>query len=112
FGDSERIKQVFVNLIDNAIKYTPENGTVKIVLTDNEKNVNIDIVDSGIGIPKKDIPRIFERFYRVDKNRSRDKGGSGLGLSIVKHILEVHNSSIKVESDENQGTKFSFNLQK
>lgn len=112
FGDSERIKQVFVNLIDNAIKYTPENGTVKIVLTDNEKNVNIDIIDSGIGIPKKDIPRIFERFYRVDKNRSRDKGGSGLGLSIVKHILEVHNSSIKVESEENQGTKFSFNLQK
>ncbi|HRE42014.1 MAG TPA: ATP-binding protein [Ignavibacteria bacterium] len=112
FGDSERVKQVFVNLIDNAIKYTPESGKVKIVLTETEKHINIDIVDSGVGIPKKDIPRIFERFYRVDKNRSRDKGGSGLGLSIVKHILEVHNSTIKVESEENIGTKFSFNLQK
>ncbi len=70
------------------------------------------IEDNGMGIPKKDLPRIFERFYRVDKTRSRDIGGSGLGLSIVKHILEAHSSQIKVESEEQKGTKFEFNLKR
>lgn len=110
FGDEERLKQVFVNLIDNAIKYTNENGKIVIKITRVEKYINICVSDNGIGIPKDDLPRIFERFYRVDKTRSRDMGGSGLGLSIVKHILELHNSTIKVESDEGKGTKFEFKL--
>ncbi len=112
FGDEERLKQVLVNLIDNAIKYTPENGTINISLDVLEKEVIVRIEDSGIGIPAKDIPRIFERFYRVDKTRSRDIGGSGLGLSIVKHILEAHSSRISVESEENMGTKIEFNLKR
>lgn len=112
FGDEERLQQVLVNLIDNAIKYTPKNGSVKISLHVKEKEVTINIEDDGIGIPVKDLPRIFERFYRVDKTRSRDIGGSGLGLSIVKHILEAHSSSIRVESEENKGTKFEFSLKR
>ncbi len=112
FGDEERLKQVLVNLIDNAIKYTSKNGFVKISLDVKEKEVIINIEDNGIGIPKKDLPRIFERFYRVDKTRSRDVGGSGLGLSIVKHILEAHSSQIRVESEENKGTRFEFSLKR
>lgn len=112
FGDEERLKQVLVNLIDNAIKYTSTEGFVKISLDVKEKEVFVNVQDNGIGIPKKDQPRIFERFYRVDKARSRDAGGSGLGLSIVKHILEAHSSSIKVESEENKGTKFMFSLKR
>ncbi|MCX6165712.1 MAG: ATP-binding protein, partial [Ignavibacteriae bacterium] len=110
FGDEERLKQVIINLIDNAIKYTNEDGEIKIGITKTEKDVLISVSDNGVGIPKDDLPRIFERFYRVDKTRSRDMGGSGLGLSIVKHILELHNSAIKVESDEGKGTRFEFNL--
>lgn len=110
FGDEERLKQVFVNLIDNAIKYTNGNGKINIKISKVDKEIVISISDNGIGIPKDDLPRIFERFYRVDKTRSRDMGGSGLGLSIVKHILELHNSTIKVESEEGKGTKFEFNL--
>lgn len=112
FGDEERLKQVLVNLIDNAIKYTSNNGRIKVSLSLKEKEVIVIIEDNGIGIPRKDLPRIFERFYRVDKTRSRDIGGSGLGLSIVKHILEAHSSQIKVESEENKGTKFEFNLKR
>lgn len=112
FGDEERLKQVLVNLIDNAIKYTPRGGFVRVTLEAKEKEVIVNIEDNGIGIPRKDLPRIFERFYRVDKARSRDIGGSGLGLSIVKHILEAHSSQIRVESEENKGTKFEFSLKR
>ncbi len=112
FGDSESIKQVFINLIENSTKYTPEGGNIIIHANESEKEVTIVIEDNGIGIPEKDIPRIFERFYRVDKNRSRDRGGTGLGLSIVKHILEVHESKFKVESEIDKGTKFTFTLKK
>jgi signal transduction histidine kinase len=112
FGDIERIKQVLTNLIDNAIKYTPDNGRIYLETYLYGKDVIIKVEDTGTGIPEKDLPRIFERFYRVDKNRSRDIEGSGLGLSIVKHILELHNSQIKVESTEGKGTKFEFNLPK
>lgn len=112
FGDVDSIKQVFINLIENSIKYTPENGRIKITTKDSGKDIEITIEDNGIGIPEKDLPRIFERFYRVDKNRSRDRGGTGLGLSIVKHILEVHDSKIRVESEVDKGTKFYFNLKK
>jgi two-component system phosphate regulon sensor histidine kinase PhoR len=110
FGDSDRIKQVLINLVDNAIKYTPEGG--KIIMKTNLKgnDVKIRIEDTGLGIPQKDISKIFERFYRVDKNRSRDLGGSGLGLSIVKHILALHDSQILVESEEGKGSIFEFNL--
>jgi len=112
FGDEERLKQVLINLIDNAIKYTPEGGIINIGVDVHEKDVIVKVQDSGIGIPEKDLPRIFERFYRVDKTRSRDVGGSGLGLSIVKHILEAHSSRITVESIKNEGTKFEFNLKR
>lgn len=112
FGDEERLKQVLINLIDNAIKYTPEDGVINIDVDVFEKEVIVKVKDSGIGIPEKDLPRIFERFYRVDKTRSRDVGGSGLGLSIVKHILEAHSSRITVESNQNEGTKFEFNLKR
>jgi len=112
FGDEQRLQQVLINLIDNAIKYTPENGKIKVSIEVKEKEVILKIEDTGIGIPAKDLPRIFERFYRVDKTRSREVGGSGLGLSIVKHILEAHSSQIKVESELNKGTKFEFNLKR
>jgi two-component system phosphate regulon sensor histidine kinase PhoR len=110
FADSERIKQVLINLIDNSVKYTLEKGSITIKTKGSDKSVLISVEDTGLGIPKEDLPRIFERFYRVDKTRSRDMGGSGLGLSIVKHILELHNSQIKVESETDKGTKFEFNL--
>lgn len=110
FADSDKIKQVMVNLIDNAVKYSPENGEIKINVISKDKDVLISVEDNGIGIPKEDLPRIFERFYRVEKDRSRENGGSGLGLSIVKHILELHNSHITVESELGKGTKFEFNL--
>lgn len=110
FADSERIKQVLINLIDNSSKYTPKEGSIIIRTKNDDKSVLITVEDTGLGIPKEDLPRIFERFYRVDKTRSRDMGGSGLGLSIVKHILELHNSQIKVESEVGKGTSFEFKL--
>lgn len=112
FGDEERLQQVLVNLIDNSVKYTPEHGKIKVALDIKEKEVIVSVEDNGMGIPKKDLPRIFERFYRVDKTRSRDVGGSGLGLSIVKHILEAHSSQIRVASELNKGTKFEFSLKR
>lgn len=110
--DSEMIKQVIINLVENAAKYTPEGGEIIISTKANEKEVLITVKDNGSGIPEKDLPHIFERFYRVDKNRSRNMGGSGLGLAIVKHILELHNSRINVTSKEGQGTTFEFALNK
>lgn len=110
--DKERIQQVFINLIDNAIKFNRENGFIKIYNETKNDKIKIVIEDSGIGIPAKDIPRIFERFYRVDKARSRDLGGTGLGLSIVKHIIELHGGSVGVESTEGLGSKFYFYLPK
>lgn len=110
-GDKERLKQVFTNLIHNAIKYT-EQGNVQIRIEEEKKYVTILIKDTGIGIPETDIDRIFERFYRVDKARSRAVGGTGLGLSIVKHILEAHNSKISVVSKLGYGSEFSFKLKK
>lgn len=109
-ADAERIKQVLVNLIDNSIKYTPEDGTVTVTTARGDRCITVTVEDTGAGIPKEDLPRIFERFYRVDKTRSRDVGGSGLGLSIVKHILELHGSQITAESTEGRGTKFTFSL--
>lgn len=109
-ADRERIKQVLVNLIDNSTKYTPDNGYVIITTKPDLDCIIVSVKDSGVGIPKDDLPRIFERFYRVDKTRSRDNGGSGLGLSIVKHIMELHNSKITVTSNEGEGSEFKFKL--
>jgi two-component system phosphate regulon sensor histidine kinase PhoR len=111
-ADKHRINQALTNLVDNAIRYSPEKSTITIQTEDKGDLIEIAIMDNGIGIPSKDLPRIFERFYTVDKGRSRESGGTGLGLSIVKHIIEVHNGKISVESELGKGSKFSFNLKK
>ena len=109
FADKERIEDVLTNLITNAIKYGKRGGNVIVGICDEgaEKNC-ITVSDDGMGIAQKHVSRIFERFYRVEKSRSRDAGGSGLGLSIVKHILESHGESISVKSQKNKGTRFFF----
>ncbi|SNS98929.1 two-component system, OmpR family, phosphate regulon sensor histidine kinase PhoR [Ekhidna lutea] len=112
-GDYRRIYQVMLNLISNAIKYTKNGGQAKISFKEIEDSkIRIMVTDNGRGIPESDISRIFERFYRVDKSRSREKGGTGLGLSIVKHILESHDSEIFVESEYKIGSTFYFDLNK
>ena len=112
-ADQERILQVLTNLIVNSIKYGSDNGYTKVIVEDfNKEKVIVRIIDNGEGIEEEHIPRLFERFYRIDKNRSRKKGGSGLGLSIVKHIIEAHNEQIFVKSKIGEGTEFSFILSK
>ncbi|MDU1538764.1 MAG: ATP-binding protein [Paeniclostridium sordellii] len=106
------IKQVFLNLIDNAIKYTPSGGFVETIIYNNEKDICIKVKDNGIGISKDDKDRIFERFYRVDKARSRAVGGTGLGLAIVKHIVKSLNGSIDIKSELNIGTEFIVTIPK
>ena len=110
-ADKFRIRQVLVNLVTNSIKYGKDNGTTTIALNFLNNDVVVDISDNGDGIDEEHLPRIFERFYRIDKGRSREQGGTGLGLSIVKHIIEAHEKSIKVESRRGQGTTFTFSLQ-
>ena len=108
--DRGKIEQVLTNLIDNAIKFNKENGFIKIYSRNPDNKVKITIEDSGAGIPEKDITRIFERFYRVDKARSRELGGTGLGLSLVKHIVELHGGTAGVDSTEGLGSRFYFFL--
>ena len=108
-ADRVRLEQVIVNLVDNAIKYTNQ-GEVKISARKEDNAMRIDVEDTGIGIPEKDIPRIFERFYRVDKGRSRELGGTGLGLAIVKHIIQAHKGLIWIKSISGKGTTFSLSL--
>ena len=110
FADKSKIEQIFTNLINNAIKYNKDQGFVRIYSEQSANEIKILVEDSGSGIPIRDIPRIFERFYRVDKARSRELGGTGLGLSIVKHIVELHSGSVGVESTEGLGSKFFFTL--
>jgi two-component system, OmpR family, phosphate regulon sensor histidine kinase PhoR len=112
FADKERIRQVLVNLLVNAMKYGKKNGSATVVLRDLNDFIAVDIVDDGIGIEKQHLPRLFERFYRVDKSRSREQGGTGLGLAIVKHIIEAHGEKISVESSQGVGTTFTFTLKK
>jgi two-component system phosphate regulon sensor histidine kinase PhoR len=113
YADQERILQVLTNLVVNSIKYGSNNGYTKVLVEDfNKEKVIIKVIDDGEGIEKEHLPRLFERFYRIDKNRSRKKGGSGLGLSIVKHIIEAHKEQIFVKSKIGVGTEFSFTLQK
>ncbi len=111
-GDSSRLKQVFMNLLTNAVNYTPEKGKVNISFEELEDQVLISVSDNGVGIPEEEISRIFERFYRVDKARSRNSGGTGLGLAIVKHIVEAHHGTITVESVVDEGTTFNVKLPK
>jgi two-component system phosphate regulon sensor histidine kinase PhoR len=112
-ADKERIQQVLANLVVNSIKYGSEKGTTEISIENLIKNkVIVRVTDNGEGISKIHIPRLFERFYRVDKSGSRKEGGSGLGLSIVKHIIEAHNEKIYVESEYGVGSEFSFTLEK
>ncbi|HYG60331.1 MAG TPA: phosphate regulon sensor histidine kinase PhoR [Symbiobacteriaceae bacterium] len=109
-GDHARLAQVLINLVDNALKYTPAGGSVTVSAEELGTMVRIRVSDTGTGIPRANLPRLFERFYRVDKARSRATGGTGLGLSIVKHIVESHGGTIGVESDLGKGTTFTFTL--
>lgn len=111
-GDADRLKQVLINLVSNAITYSPNGATIRISLIEQGEKVSLVVKDSGIGIEKNEIPRIFERFYRVDKARSRNSGGTGLGLAIVKHIIEAHKGSIEVTSEVGKGTTFTIKLLK
>lgn len=109
-GDKDRIEQVILNIIGNAIKYTSDKGKIEIVAGYSDGMVSIEVNDNGIGIPQSEIPRIFERFYRVDKSRARELGGTGLGLSIAKQIIEAHNGEIKISSKHGEGTKVIIQL--
>ena len=112
FADREYIRQVLVNLINNSIKYGKEGGVSKVSFYNMENYILVEVADNGAGIEKQDLIRIFDRFYRVDKSRSRSAGGSGLGLSIVKHIIEAHHQSVNVRSTPGEGSTFNFTLQK
>ena len=109
-GDKDRIEQVIINIISNSIKYTSENGKINVKLAKDGEYISIKVIDNGIGIPKEDTIRLFERFYRVDKARSRVLGGTGLGLSIARQIVEAHNGSIKLDSVYGEGTVVTIKL--
>lgn len=114
-ADEDKLRQIFINLLSNAINYTQEGGRVKLTVRhlehdNDEDRVQFTVMDTGLGIPKKDLPRIFERFYRVDKARSRGSGGTGLGLSIVKHLVDMHKGRLSVESELNIGSSFIVEL--
>jgi two-component system phosphate regulon sensor histidine kinase PhoR len=111
-ADRETIRQVITNLVNNSINYGKQNGNIKIGFYDMADYILVEVADNGIGIPAKHLPHLFDRFYRVDKSRSRYRGGSGLGLAIVKHIMEAHQQSINVRSTEGLGSTFGFTLKK
>jgi two-component system phosphate regulon sensor histidine kinase PhoR len=112
YADKERIFQLASNLIINSINYGKTNGRTTVSFMDMGDNILVEVTDNGLGIDEKDIPRIFERFYRVDKSRSREQGGTGLGLAIVKHVIEAHNQTINVRSTPGKGSSFAFTLSK
>ena len=107
-ADEEAVRQVLDNLLDNAIKYTPEGGHIRLQCRLPGELVSVEVADSGIGIPRDDLPRVFERFYRVDKARSRELGGTGLGLSIVKHLVQSIGGRVDVDSRLGEGTRFTI----
>ena len=116
-GDEERLVQVFINLLENAVKYTPDHGRISMTIrraqgrsSPSRAMIEVVVADSGIGIPEADRPRVFERFYRVDKARSRELGGTGLGLAIVKHIVEAHSGLVWVEGNLPRGSRFVVHL--
>lgn len=109
-GDQARMKQVVVNLLDNAIKYTPDGGSIALAVTSEDSKAVLEVSDNGIGIPREALPRVFERFYRVDDSRSREQGGAGLGLSIVKSICTAHQGRVEARSTPGQGSRFRVEL--
>ncbi len=109
-GDETQLTSMFSNLVENAVKYTPPDGRVEVSGSSNESEVVVRISDTGIGIPEKNLARIFERFYRVDKARSKETGGTGLGLSIVRHVAENHGGRVTVESSLGEGSAFTVYL--
>lgn len=111
-ADKEAIRQVLINLVHNSVKYGREGGTTKVSFYDMESYILVEVSDSGIGIPAEHLNHVFDRFFRVDKSRSRDAGGTGLGLSIVKHIIEAHKQTVNVRSSAGQGSTFGFTLEK
>lgn len=112
WGDEDLLSQVFINLLNNAIKFTPESGNIGVNLSSNEHGIECKIIDTGIGISPQDQPRIFERFYKADKSRDRSLGGNGLGLSIVKKIIDLHGGKISLISEIGKGTEFTIWLPK
>ena len=110
--DPEQILRVFINLLDNAIKYNNTGGSVKVTSSDEGDHMRFIVEDTGIGIEEKHLPRLFERFYTVDRARSREMGGTGLGLAIAKHIVELNGGQISVSSRPGKGSVFSFTLKK
>ena len=112
WADEDRIREVLINLLDNAVKYTSDGGSIKVSEVEHSDMQEFIICDTGIGIPRESIPRLFERFYRVDKARSREMGGTGLGLSIVKHIIDRHEGKVWVQSEPGKGSCFHFMLPK
>jgi two-component system phosphate regulon sensor histidine kinase PhoR len=109
-ADENRLQEVIYNLLDNAVKYSPSGGQISLQAAIRGDRVCLSVADQGIGIPKADLPRIFERFYRADKARSRELGGTGLGLSIVKHIVQLHGGTVEAESEPGKGTTISVVL--
>jgi two-component system phosphate regulon sensor histidine kinase PhoR len=103
-ADEMRLQEILYNLLDNAVKYSRESGTIRLQANQLGDEIVLNVTDSGVGIARHDLPRIFERFYRVDKARSRELGGTGLGLSIVKHIVQLHGGRVEAESDPGRGT--------
>jgi two-component system phosphate regulon sensor histidine kinase PhoR len=108
--DAGLLEQALVNLIDNAVKYSPPASVVSVVARSEDDCLAIEVKDQGIGIPARDLPRVFERFYRVDKARSRELGGTGLGLAIVRHVAMAHGGSVSVESWEGEGSTFRMRI--
>jgi signal transduction histidine kinase len=111
-GDSDKLSQVIVNLVSNALKYTPAGGAVEIRVKGLDTATSMVVGDTGMGIPAEDLPHVFERFYRADKSRNRMTGGSGIGLAIVKAIVEAHKGSVTVCSEPGRGTEFTVILPK
>ncbi len=109
-GDPEALRRLFINLLENAIKYNRSEGRVTVQLSPRDRHVILQVDDTGIGIPSTSIDRVFERFYRVDKGRSRDEGGTGLGLAIVKHVAQLHGGRVEVESHLGEGSTFRVYL--
>ncbi|MBC7107085.1 MAG: PAS domain-containing protein, partial [Firmicutes bacterium] len=109
-GDPDMLARVLVNLVDNAVKYTPEGGRITVRAEAADGHVRVSVSDTGVGIPEESLPRVFERFYRVDKSRAREQGGTGLGLAIVKHIVEAHGGRVWARSEVGRGSTFTFEL--
>jgi len=110
FADRERVHQVLFNLLDNAVRFTPMGGRVTVTASAHNGSIDVAVVDTGPGIAAEHLPRVFERFYRVDASRSRDDGGTGIGLAIARSVVEAHGGRIWAESEPGKGSTFTFEL--